>query len=94
MFTFIPSEPTIQRGFQVSLPQIAFQHEFLLHAMFSITYVHMNHLLPSSNYLPLAKMHCQRAVLGVFEAQGNSVSPEAIVMTSVLLTTYWLALPT
>ncbi|KAH8826546.1 hypothetical protein DL96DRAFT_1711115 [Flagelloscypha sp. PMI_526] len=94
MFTFIPSEPAVQHAFQVSLPQIAFQHEFLLHAMFSITSLHMHHLLPSSSYLPLARMHCQRAVLGAFNAQQDSASPGAIIMTSILLATYWLALPT
>ncbi|KAH8818889.1 hypothetical protein DL96DRAFT_1684452 [Flagelloscypha sp. PMI_526] len=94
IFTFIPSEPAIRHGFQVSLPQIAFQHKFLLHAMFAITSLHMNHLLPSSNYLPLAKMHCQCAVVGALEAQGDSASPDAIIMTSILLATYWLALPT
>ncbi|KAH8818887.1 hypothetical protein DL96DRAFT_1750259, partial [Flagelloscypha sp. PMI_526] len=93
MFTFIPNEPAIRHGFQVSLPQIAFQHDFLLHAMFAITSLHMHHLLPSSSYLPLAKMHCQRAVLGALEAQGDSVLPDAIIMTSILLAAYWLALP-
>ncbi|KAH8818885.1 hypothetical protein DL96DRAFT_1622268 [Flagelloscypha sp. PMI_526] len=93
LFAFIPNDPAVRHGFQVSLPQIAFHHEFLLHAMFAITSLHMNHLLPSSNYLPLAKMHCQRAVLGVFEAQRDSASPDAIIMTCILLATYWLALP-
>ncbi|KAH8795887.1 hypothetical protein DL96DRAFT_1204064 [Flagelloscypha sp. PMI_526] len=94
LFTFIPSEPAIRHGFQVSLPQIAFQHEFLLHAMFAITSLHMNHLLPSFNYLPLAKMHCQRAVVEAFKAREDSASPDAVIMTSMLLATYWLALPT
>ncbi|KAH8818890.1 hypothetical protein DL96DRAFT_1622282 [Flagelloscypha sp. PMI_526] len=61
--------------------------------MFAITSLHMNHLLPSSNCLLLAKTHCQRAVLGGFAVPRDSVSPEAIIMASMLLATYWLALP-
>ncbi|KAH8818888.1 hypothetical protein DL96DRAFT_1715165 [Flagelloscypha sp. PMI_526] len=93
ILTFIPGLPETQHGFQVSLPQIAFQHEFLLHATFDITSLHMNHLLPTSDYLLLARVHCQRAVLGGFDAPKGSVSPEAIVMAGLLLATYWLALP-
>ncbi|KAH8818886.1 hypothetical protein DL96DRAFT_374579, partial [Flagelloscypha sp. PMI_526] len=89
MFTFIPDLPAIRYGFQVTLPQFAFRHQFLLHAMFAVTSLHMHHLLPSSNYLMLAKRHCQQAMLGIFKA----TSPEAILMASLLLATYWLALP-
>ncbi|KAH8818726.1 hypothetical protein DL96DRAFT_1820144 [Flagelloscypha sp. PMI_526] len=93
LFTFIPDFPAIRYGFQVSLPQIAFQNEFLLHATFAITSLHMHHLLPSSDYLPRAKVHCQHAVLGVFQAQKDSVSPAAVLMANILLATYWLASP-
>ncbi|KAH8818758.1 hypothetical protein DL96DRAFT_1684374 [Flagelloscypha sp. PMI_526] len=93
ILTFIPDLPATRYGFQVLLPQLAFQNDFLLHATFAITSLHMNHLLPSSDYLPLAKMHCQRAVLGVFNAPMDSVSPDAVLMTNILLATYWLASP-
>ncbi|KAH8818826.1 hypothetical protein DL96DRAFT_1820213 [Flagelloscypha sp. PMI_526] len=93
MFTFIPDVPVIRYGFQVTLPQFAFGNEFLLHATFAVTSLHMHHLLPSSNYLPLAKMHCHRAVLGVFNATKDSVPSEAIFMANILLAVYWLASP-
>ncbi|KAH8818884.1 hypothetical protein DL96DRAFT_1715162 [Flagelloscypha sp. PMI_526] len=93
MFTFIPDLPVIRYGFQVTLPQFAFRHQFLLHAMFAVTSLHMHHLLPSSNYLMLAKRYCQQAMLGIFKATEDSVSPEAVVMAAPLLATYWLALP-
>ncbi|KAH8818825.1 hypothetical protein DL96DRAFT_1820212 [Flagelloscypha sp. PMI_526] len=93
MFTFIPDIPTIRYGFQVALPQFAFRHEYLLHAIFAVTSLHMHYLLPSSNYLQLAKMHCRRAVLEVFSATQDSVSSEAIVMANIFIAVYWLAAP-
>ncbi|KAH8818730.1 hypothetical protein DL96DRAFT_1715027 [Flagelloscypha sp. PMI_526] len=90
LYTFIPDLPTIQNGFRATLPQIAFQHEFLLHALFAITSLHMHHLLPSSGHLPRAKMHCQHAVLGLFSNPTDATSLEAAVLSNILLATYWL----
>ncbi|KAH8818757.1 hypothetical protein DL96DRAFT_370609 [Flagelloscypha sp. PMI_526] len=93
IFTFIPDLPAIRYGFQVSLPQIAFQNEFLLHATFAVTSLHMHHLFPSSDHLLRAKMHCQRAVLGVLGASQNHVSSDAVLLANILLGTYWVAFP-
>ncbi|KAH8818781.1 hypothetical protein DL96DRAFT_371053 [Flagelloscypha sp. PMI_526] len=93
IFTFVPALPAIQYGFQVSFPQIAFQNKFLLHALFAITSIHMHHLLPTSEYLPRAKMFCQHAILGLFNASADAISPDVLIMAEVLLATYWLAFP-
>ncbi|KAH8818729.1 hypothetical protein DL96DRAFT_1749936 [Flagelloscypha sp. PMI_526] len=93
LFTCIPDLPAVQDGFRLSLPQIAFQHDFLLHAVFAVTSLHMHHLIPTSGYLPLAKMHCQYAVRGLFSLPMDSAPLDASVMADILLTTYWLAFP-
>ncbi|KAH8818725.1 hypothetical protein DL96DRAFT_1621805 [Flagelloscypha sp. PMI_526] len=93
IFTFIPGMKATRHGFQVLLPQLAFKNEFLLHATFAITSLHMTHLRPSSEYLPLAKIYCQRAVLGLFNSSNESDSSDAAIMSTILLATFWFAYP-
>ncbi|KAH8818728.1 hypothetical protein DL96DRAFT_1621817 [Flagelloscypha sp. PMI_526] len=93
LFTCIPDLPTFRYSFQISLPQIAFQHKSLLHALFAVASLHMHHLYPSFGYLPLAKMHCQHSVLSLYSTPANSAQLEASVMADILLATYWLAFP-
>ncbi|KAH8835070.1 hypothetical protein DL96DRAFT_21295 [Flagelloscypha sp. PMI_526] len=90
--TFIPDVPETRHGFQVMLPQLAFQHEFLLHAMFAMSSLHMHTFKPSGDWLRLAKMHCQKAILGMRKV-GDSVSWDISFMANTLLATYWLASP-
>ncbi|KAH8835103.1 hypothetical protein DL96DRAFT_1572841 [Flagelloscypha sp. PMI_526] len=99
LLTFIPDLPPTRHGYQVLLPQLAFQNQFLLHAMFAISSLHMHSLRPSSdsNYLALSKMHCQHAILGLYNAsttgKESTVSSDAMFMAQTLLGTYWLASP-
>ncbi|KAH8818607.1 hypothetical protein DL96DRAFT_366134 [Flagelloscypha sp. PMI_526] len=94
MFTFVPTLPAVRYAFQVSLPQFAFQNTSFLHALFAVTSLHMHYLLPSSNYLPRAKMYCERAVFGLFQsASTTTVPPDILVMAEILLATFWLAFP-
>ncbi|KAH8818780.1 hypothetical protein DL96DRAFT_1621920 [Flagelloscypha sp. PMI_526] len=93
IFTLVPALPTIHYDFQVTFPQIAFQNKFLLHALFAITSLHMHYLLPSSEYLPRAKMFGQSAILGLRDTPLDTISPNVLIMLEVLLATYWLAFP-
>ncbi|KAH8832051.1 hypothetical protein DL96DRAFT_1706431 [Flagelloscypha sp. PMI_526] len=90
--TFIPDIPHTRHGFQVILPQCAFRYDFLLHSMFAISSLHMHMFRPSEDFLRLAKMHCQRAVLGL-DISGASTSWEITWMANVLLSIYWIASP-
>ncbi|KAH8832052.1 hypothetical protein DL96DRAFT_1812781 [Flagelloscypha sp. PMI_526] len=90
--TFIPDIPHTRHCFQVIMPQLAFKHDFLFHAMFAMSSLHMHTLRPLDDYLRKAKMHCQRAILGL-ESTSDAVSWEVAFMANVLISMYWLASP-
>ncbi|KAH8798001.1 hypothetical protein DL96DRAFT_1639665 [Flagelloscypha sp. PMI_526] len=93
ILTIIPDSPQIRHSFQVMLPQLAFDQDFLLHAMFAISSLHMHTFRPSSDdFLRLAKIHCQRAILGLRSA-GDTAHQEMAVMANTLLGVYWFASP-
>lgn len=92
ILTLVPDSPRTRYGFQVLLPQLAFQHDFLLHAMFSISALHMHTFRPSDDFLPLAQVHCQHAILGLRSA-GDAVSVDITLMANTILGMYWLASP-
>ncbi|KAH8831646.1 hypothetical protein DL96DRAFT_841631 [Flagelloscypha sp. PMI_526] len=92
VLTLIPDVLQTRYGFQVVLPQLAFQNEFLLHAIFAITSLHLHTLRSSSNNLELAKLYCQHAIIGLSNA-GQSATLHNASLANTLLAVYWLASP-
>ncbi|KAH8831965.1 hypothetical protein DL96DRAFT_1678237 [Flagelloscypha sp. PMI_526] len=90
--TFIPNVPLTRHGFQVRLPQLALEHDFLLHTIFALSSLHFHTCRSSEDYLRLAKMHCQRAILGL-DKVGDSVPSELTFMANLLISIYWVASP-
>ncbi|KAH8832020.1 hypothetical protein DL96DRAFT_1812760 [Flagelloscypha sp. PMI_526] len=90
--TFVPDVPLTRHGFQVLLPRLALEHDFLLHTIFALSSLHLHTCRPSEDYLRLAKMHCQRAILGLHKV-GDSVPQEFIFLANLPISIYWLASP-
>ncbi|KAH8832040.1 hypothetical protein DL96DRAFT_1589789 [Flagelloscypha sp. PMI_526] len=90
--TFVPDVPVTRHGFQIRLPQLALQNDFLLHSMFALSALHINVLRQSEEHSEVAKVHCQKAILSLDNAS-DYVSWELAFMANALISIFWLALP-
>ncbi|KAH8832039.1 hypothetical protein DL96DRAFT_858317 [Flagelloscypha sp. PMI_526] len=90
--TFVPDLPVTRHGFQVRLPQLALQNDFLLHSIFALSSLHIHVLRRSEDYLQIAKVHCQKAIITLNPASDH-VSWELAFMANALISIYWLASP-
>ncbi|KAH8823943.1 hypothetical protein DL96DRAFT_1818663 [Flagelloscypha sp. PMI_526] len=90
--TFVPDVPVTRHGFQIRLPHLALQHDFLLHSIFALSALHVHVLKSSGEYLRFAKVHCQKAIVSL-DNTSDYVSGELAFMANALLSIYWIASP-
>jgi hypothetical protein len=91
----VHNEPTIRRVWSISVPSLAFSHDFVMHGILAVAALHIAYLRPESRdlYLSQAVIHHQEGlrkatpVLSQFQKQ----NPSAIYAHSALTLLYTLA---
>ncbi|KAH8831400.1 hypothetical protein DL96DRAFT_1587659 [Flagelloscypha sp. PMI_526] len=87
-----PDLPTIRHTYTTLVPELAFRHDTLLHAIFALSALQLHTSNPSSDYLSYAKTHCQKALLGLRQ-ELSSNNLEVGFVTNFVLASYWLSSP-
>ncbi|KAH8834866.1 hypothetical protein DL96DRAFT_1572064 [Flagelloscypha sp. PMI_526] len=92
IMSIMPDAPVARTAFTVLAPQLAFQHDPLLHAMFALSALQLHTSQPEGDHLWYAKTHCQKAILGL-KKQESSLPMEVNFVTNIILANYWLCSP-
>ncbi|KAH8834369.1 hypothetical protein DL96DRAFT_492384 [Flagelloscypha sp. PMI_526] len=92
IMSIVPHFDGSHHAYTVRAPQLAFEHKTLLHAVFALSALHLHSRRRDGDYHVYARVHCQKAILGLRQ-DGPSTSPDVGFLTNLVLATYWISSP-